>query len=110
MDRVHGWAAKSDFSGARKFARNIKSETGCEMVARKCKIFSMDRDVLGDCHERALIPEELQHIEESIYKRQMLRLRINTVRTEHRTLYNSFNVRTTPITNTEILKALPSLR
>ena len=42
-------------------------------------------------------------------KPRLLRLRTNTVRTEHRTLHRSFNVRTTFITNTEILIGLPSL-
>ncbi len=39
----------------------------------------------------------------------MLRLRTNTVRTQHRTSYSSSNVRTTPITSIEILEGLPSL-
>ncbi len=34
----------------------------------------------------------------------MLRLCTNTVRTEHRTLYSSFNVRTTPITTLRFSK------
>ena len=41
--------------------------------------------------------------------KKLLRLRTNTVRTEHRTLYSSSKVRTTSITNTEILIGLPSL-
>ena len=39
----------------------------------------------------------------------LLRLRTNTVRTEHLTVYSSSNVRTTSIINTEILIGLPSL-
>jgi hypothetical protein len=47
------------------FAKEIREGTGCELVARKCKMFSLEEDALGDCNRKGIIHQELEHIEES---------------------------------------------
>ena len=37
------------------------------MVAKKCKMYSLDEGVWEDCNARGLIPEDSSHIEEGIY-------------------------------------------
>jgi hypothetical protein len=49
------------------FAKGIREGKGCEMVARKCKMFSLDETAWGDCNMKGHIPQELEHMEEGIY-------------------------------------------
>ncbi len=49
------------------FAKGIRERTGCELVARKCKMFSLDEDAREDYNKRGLITRELVHMEEGIY-------------------------------------------
>jgi hypothetical protein len=51
------------FKVLEKFAKGIKEGTGCELVAMKYKMFSMDATTLEDCHARGLIPKNLSSIE-----------------------------------------------
>jgi len=40
------------------FAKDIKEDTRCELVARKCKMYSLDAGAWEDCNKRGLIPKE----------------------------------------------------
>jgi hypothetical protein len=39
-----------------KFAIGIKEDTRCELVARKCRMYNMDKGAWGVFHTRDLIP------------------------------------------------------
>ena len=49
------------------FAKGIEESKGCQLVARKCKMYSLDKRAWKDCKERNVIPQELTHKEEGIY-------------------------------------------
>ena len=40
-----------------EFANGIRENTGCELVARKCRMYNMEEATWRDCTARGLIPE-----------------------------------------------------
>jgi hypothetical protein len=50
-----------------EFAEGIKQGTGCELVPKKCRMYSLDPIAWQDCKHKNLIQEELRLIEEGIY-------------------------------------------
>ena len=50
-----------------EFAKGIREEIGCELVARKCRMYIMDAGAWQECIERNLIPEEMSLMDECIY-------------------------------------------
>jgi len=49
------------------FANGIRESTGCGLVARTCKMYSLDEGAWDDCNARGLIPEELNLVEEEVH-------------------------------------------
>ena len=49
------------------FAKGIREGTGCELVAKKCKMFNLDENARGYCNRKGLISQEFKHMEEGIY-------------------------------------------
>jgi hypothetical protein len=47
-----------------EIAKGIREETECELVARKCRMYSLDAGAWQNCTERDLIPDELGHMED----------------------------------------------
>ena len=49
-----------------EFANGIREGTGCELVAKKSKMFSIDEGAREDCMARDHIPEGLPAIEKGL--------------------------------------------
>ena len=54
------------FKVLKRFANEIREGAGCEPVAGKCKMFSLDEGAWKDCMARDLISDGLQAIEEGL--------------------------------------------
>jgi hypothetical protein len=52
------------------FARGIEESTSCQVGARKCKMYSLDKGAWKECKERNLIPPKLTHMEKGIYVKE----------------------------------------
>jgi hypothetical protein len=50
-----------------EFVKGTREGTGCELVARKRKMYIMDAGARHECTRRDLIPEEPSLMEEGIY-------------------------------------------
>ncbi len=50
-----------------EFAKGIKEITEYELVARKCRMYTLDEGAWEDCTARGLIPKELILMEEKVH-------------------------------------------
>ena len=50
-----------------EFANGIRESNGCELVARKCIIYSLDDGAWEDCSTRGLIPEEPSLMKQGVH-------------------------------------------
>jgi len=50
-----------------EFAMGIREDHGCQLNARKCKMYIMEKDKCEEARREGHIPDNLQHIQEGIY-------------------------------------------
>ena len=51
----------------RSFAVGIKEDHGCQLNARKCKMYNMEEGRCEEAMRAGHIPESLPHVQEGIY-------------------------------------------